>query len=85
MHVGEVSWLKAAIFEDPETFVPDTIGKISELLPDFHTITPELIEQFDAAFELPNTSSYGIKTAKRERVREFLEKHAGEQAFTVSW
>lgn len=30
--VGEVSWLKAALFEDADTFIPNTIAKVTEII-----------------------------------------------------
>jgi hypothetical protein len=91
---GEVSWLKAALLED-ETYIPETIEEISELIPydTLTTITKELIEQVEKTFDLPNRSikeggvwqGKGYSIAKKEDVIEFLKKHIGKKSFTVSW
>ena len=85
--VGEVSWLKAALLEDSQTFVPDTIGAISEILDEPTRVTPEIIEKLTQAFDLPNHSDYPIPHPglKRAQVRRFLTDHQGHYAFIISW
>jgi hypothetical protein len=82
--VGEVSWLKAALFEDAAEFVPSAVeaihGFIGEDLP---VIDDELIDKVASAFALANTTQY--KLENDEKVIEFLRQHKGERAFTVSW
>ena len=98
--IGDVSWLKAMFLPPEDggesEYVPSTIGRISELLDEqpvanpavdpvsFPTITPELIEEVDRAFDLPNESVYPIE-GKRDEVRAFLTEHIGKRAFCISW
>ena len=85
--VGEVSWLKAALLENSQTFVPDTIGAISEILDEPTRVTPEIIEKVTQAFDLPNHSDYPIPHPglKRAQVRRSLTDHQGHYAFIISW
>jgi hypothetical protein len=82
--VGEVSWLKAAVFGEAETFIPSTVQKVHEIIgEDLPVIDDGLIERIKEAFTLDNVTSYGL--AECAKVTEFLEAHRGKQAFTVSW
>jgi len=82
--VGEVSWLKASLFDDAETYVPSTIEKIHEIIgEDFPLIDDELISKIKSALLLPNKTNYSIDSGKS--VLEFLEKHKNEKAFCISW
>lgn len=83
--VGEVSWLKAALFDNAAVYIPNTIERISEILSaeDGQPITEEVIAEMKAAFELPNETGYSL--AKADEVIGFLQEHLGEKAFTVSW
>ena len=86
VHVGEVSWLKAGLFEDPETFVPDTVMRISELIPSGEEptlITTDLISEVEKALQLPNKTSYHLSPG--DEILVFLRQHLGKKAFTVSW
>jgi len=86
VHVGEVSWLKAGLFEDSHTYIPPPIQRIAELIPEGEDpvlITPELIEEVSKALHLPNTTPYHIEPA--EEILTFLRQHTGKKAFTVSW
>jgi len=82
--VGEVSWLKAMVFEKPADFIPQAIGKIHEIigeeLPDIDDI---LIHDIKCAMTLPNSTGYSLANA--ESILEFLEQHRGKKVFTVSW
>ena len=83
--IGEVSWLKATIFEDgANSFVPNTVALINEVIgEELPVLTDELIAKLCAAFDLPNTTGYKLATA--EKIRPFLEEHRGKKVFTISW
>lgn len=86
VHVGDVSWLKASLFDEVDKYVPAPVYRVSELLPSSQEITPELVEQIDAAFDLENKSIYKIDFGeKRKRVNTFLRRYMGRQAFVASW
>ena len=76
--IGEVSWLKAGLFDDPETFVPDPVGKINEVIgEDLPVITDELIDRIIEAFELENTTGWPrlmifVRFWRRTRARRLL-------------
>jgi hypothetical protein len=83
--IGEVSWLKAALFEDGEdTFIPTTVQKVQDLIGENLPILDEkLIENIFDAFILDNKTSY--KLADPREVVKFLMKYIGKPVFTVSW
>jgi len=82
--VGEVSWLKAALFSSPEDFIPDPVGEVNEIIgEDLPVVDDELIKKIEAALKLANNTSYAISTS--DQIVEFLRKHKGKRAFTVSW
>jgi hypothetical protein len=82
--VGEVSWLKAAFCEDNETFIPDAINKISDIIgEDLPVIDDDLINKIAEAMKLPNKTSYSLENA--ETVIAFLNQYRGEKVFTISW
>ena len=82
--IGEVSWLKAAFFGDAETFVPSAVQIIANVIgEDLPVIDAELTAKILAAFEQPNTTSYGL--ADKAEVAAFLAQHSGKRVFTVSW
>ena len=82
--IGEVSWLKAALFEDSDKYVPGPVEQIVEIIgEDFPTITEELIVKVEAAFYAPNTTKYEV--AREEDVVEFLRQHKGKKVVTITW
>ena len=82
--IGEVSWLKAAMFEDRDTFVPNTVAEIHELIgEELPELTDELTKKILAAFSMKNETAYSL--AKKDDVEAFLAEHQGKQLFTVSW
>lgn len=82
--IGEVSWLKAMLLEDTETYVPAVVGVIRELIgEELPTIDDELILKVREAFASTNDTAYGI--ADVDDVITFLEAHRGKKVFTVSW
>lgn len=92
--VGEVSWLKAMLFEDADTYVPSAVEKISELIgEELPVLTPELRDQILAALKLENQTGYSIANPDEvgERggddvvMRKFLDRHMGKRLFTISW
>lgn len=86
VYVGSVSWLKAALTEDVDQFVPGTIQQISELLEDRPVVTDDLISAVDKAFDAPNDSIYDAPgDGTRAAVQEFLARNRDQRVFTVSW
>lgn len=93
--VGEVSWLKAALFGDNETFIPSLIDIVSDTYPRYQLteITDETIEKVAEAFLLKNNTKKkggvwngkGYSLAKKESIIEWLEARKGKLAFTISW
>lgn len=82
--VGEVSWLKAALFNDGKSFVPGPIEKISELIgEDLIKIDTDLILAIAEALKIENETNYSLNDHKT--IEQFLIKHKGKQVFTVSW
>jgi hypothetical protein len=80
--IGDVSWLKAALFDDAKSFVPSLVEFISELIgEDFPIITDEMIEKVENANFLAHPS---YKTIEPSKVIDFLKKHKGEKTFTLS-
>jgi len=87
--IGEVSWLKAALFEDgEENYIPGHVQAVYDAIgEDFPIIDGDLIAKIDAAFGQPNTSIYtdgGFERTHKE-VMDFMRKHVGKRCFTVSW
>jgi len=82
--IGEVSWLKANLTGDGETFIPDPVGKVSEIVGEHQPIVDdEFIDSIRSAFNSDNTTMYNC--ADKEDVVEFLNAHRGKRAFTISW
>lgn len=82
--IGEVSWLKAMILEDPEEFVPTPVSIIHELIgEDLPILDSDLIYKIIDALDHENTTMYRI--TRPEDVIGFLSGHEGKQVFTVSW
>lgn len=82
--IGEVSWLKAALTSDRETFIPDTVGKIQDIIGrGTKSLTEEMLQDILNAFEAKNITSYEV--AGRDEVEAFLRPYIGQKVFTVSW
>lgn len=82
--IGSVSWLKAGLSGDSDTFVPSTIGKVQELIgEDLPTLDDDLIQRILDAFKLENKTSYSLQQV--QCVKKFLDEHKGKKVFTVSW
>lgn len=80
--VGEVSWLKASMDRDTDTYVPSTILAISKLIRGITTLSEELIEKVYNAFKFPNRSIYRLNDA--EVIKGFLTKNIGKKVFCSS-
>ncbi len=81
--VGEVSWLKSALFGD-DSYVPDAIAGVSDIIgEDLPVVDDDLIARIAEALGRENTTPYEV--ADDEDVLAFLHKHQGERVFTVSW
>jgi hypothetical protein len=84
-NIGEVSWLKAAILDDSETFVPGPVQAVHEAIgDDLPTLDDGLIDRLVGAMTRANTTGYTVDE-RLGKLREFLEKHKGSRVFTVSW
>ena len=82
--VGQVSWLKCALSNDPDTYVPGPVEAISELVgEDLPAIDDLFISRAAEAMALANSTSYSV--AKPGDVVEFLQTHKEKRVFTVSW
>lgn len=82
--VGEVSWLKAALFEDEESYIPEPVQKICSIIgEDFPVIDDDLIKKIQDAMDCSNQTSYSLTNA--QKVIDFLNEHKGEKVFTISW
>jgi hypothetical protein len=81
--IGEVSWLKAGLFEDGERFIPSLVEQVFVLVEEHQFITDDFIKKIKESFNLDNKTAY--KLAKMEDVMAFLELHKGKEIFTVSW
>ena len=82
--VGEVSWLKAALFEDQDSFVPPPVQAVADIIgEDFPMIDDELITKIEAALGLDNATGYSV--CEHSGVIDFLKEHKGEKAFCISW
>jgi hypothetical protein len=78
--VGQVSWLKAAIFEAPEKYIPGPIAMLNDLIGlSFPVIDDAFIEAVGHALEASNTTTYHLNNP--ETVLAFLRKHKGKKCF----
>lgn len=83
--VGEVSWLKAMVYQDTEEFIPGPVMKIAEIIPSYPPVLVNdvLVKMVEEALQTPNQTTYS--TANPEEVLDFLKAHIGQLVFTVSW
>ncbi len=80
--IGEVSWLKAGLFEDPDRYIPAPVQAVYEVIgEDFRKIDDEMIKEVEGALSLKNNTNYSVATS----VTEFLRGHYGKKTFTISW
>jgi hypothetical protein len=84
--VGEVSWLKAALFDDAETFIPPAVQQIHEIIgEDMPLIDDSLITRVESALGSENPTSYTVAGSEESPVIKFLRDNKGMRAFTISW
>lgn len=82
--VGEVSWLKAALFEDEKTFIPSPVQIVSDVIgEDLPVIDDALISKIEEGLKTANTTNY--ETSSDAKIIDFLKQHKGLRCFTVSW
>jgi hypothetical protein len=83
VHVGEVSWLKAALFND-KSFIPQPVQEIADIIgEELPIIDDALINKVRNALRAPNDTSYEIND--NDEIISFLIEHKGKKCFTVSW
>ena len=92
--VGEVSWLKAALLGDEESYIPEGVEAVNSIIGEsLPIVDDELIEKIRAALCLPNRTARpggvwkgaGYNVSGPGGVCAFLEQHRGKRAFTISW
>jgi hypothetical protein len=83
--VGEVSFLKAALFEGgAEEYIPSLVGVCCDVIDDGCTITDEVIEKIRSGMlDNPNTTQYTI--CETDEVVKWLKEHIGEYVFSIAW
>jgi hypothetical protein len=82
--IGEVSWLKAALFDDNERYIPDPVSAVNNIIgEDLPVIDDELVSKIVTALGLENKTSYAV--TEPIEVKQFLEKHKGKRVFAISW
>ncbi len=83
--VGEVSWLKAAVSGDNNTYIPDIVGEIRKLIGNkLPVVSDTLIAKVQKVFrKSKNTTEYKVDDGRK--VIAFLKKHKGKRAFCISW
>jgi hypothetical protein len=87
--IGEVSWLKAAITEDVDSYVPEPVQAVNELIGESLPVLDEDLKKkiIDACIA-PRQSqgaSWYQSTDKVEALAKWLDEHMGQKLFTVSW
>ncbi len=83
--VGEVSWLKAGVTGDDDTYVPHPVQAVHELIgEDLPVLDEALLKKLEVALKIPNQAG-GYETTAAEKVVAFLKEHMGKRLFTVSW
>lgn len=82
--VGEVSWLKAALFDDEASYIPAPIAFIALAIgEDLPILTPPVKAIILMGLDLQNTTNYRL--TERTLVADWLDAHMGQRLFTVSW
>jgi hypothetical protein len=84
--IGEVSWLKAALFDGgTEEYVPTTVQAISDMIgEDLPVLDDDLIGKILGAFDAPNQTPYRLADTPGA-LRSFLNEWKGLPVFTISW
>ena len=90
--VGDVSWLKAALFEDGEnTYVPSLIEAVSEIVPTVSNGVKEITDEMIAEVKQAITASAGVEDESiyeqgdPESLLIWLDQYKGWQCWSVSW
>lgn len=83
--IGEVSWLKAALFDDDD-YVPHPIESIAELIGEnLPILDADLSASIIDALSRGTTGCYDVRRGDDPDLLAFLERNAGYALFTVSW
>jgi hypothetical protein len=91
--VGSVSWLKAGLTGDKDTYVPKMVEKIAGIIGQGIILDDKVLNKFEKAFSLPNNTvkkdgvwdGKGYKLADKETVMAFLRKNKNKYAYQISW
>jgi hypothetical protein len=91
--VGEFSWLKAALHNADELYVPDFVKLVQDAIDeDLPQIDDQLIDKIRQGRTLPNKTVHpdvmdgkGYSLEKVREVVSFLSEHRGKRAFTIGW
>lgn len=84
--VGEVSWLKAGLTGDSDTYIPPLCEAVSSCFEhDLMLCDDAFIARMAAAIKQAKPNSTGYETSEGEPILKFLEEHKGEKVFTISW
>lgn len=82
--IGEVSWLKAMVTGNSETFIPDPVQKVTDLIGEnLPVLDADLERLLLEALDVHNKTSYGV--TDKTPIEKFLTEHRGKKLFTVSW
>ena len=84
--VGEVSWLKAAIFGDEGNFIPSLVMNVQQLFNEAGgqiVIDEDFINVVAEQVDCVNTTDYDV--AQASKIVDFLRDHIGKVAFPISW
>ena len=72
--IGQVSWLKAGLFEDGERYIPGPVMTVSQIVGDDGVVlTPGVAGAIMAAMNLPNRSIYGKRHVRFVSQQEYDE------------
>lgn len=87
--IGEVSWLKAVLFDD-SSYVPDVVRTVRDLIgEELPVLDTKLTGKILRAIELtPSTGMYEVLTTNRSEYADlvdFLNRNRDERLFVVSW
>lgn len=82
--VGAVSWLKAALTEDADTYIPSAVQAVYDLVGEDHPVIDNtFIDSIHKAMLSKNDTGYSISSG--DSIVDWLKRHDGERVFTVSW
>lgn len=72
VEVGQVSWLKAALFEQHERYIPGPVERCAQIIGDGVLLSDGMAKAITVAFNVPNRSVYGRVTYTRVRDPQWL-------------